>query len=356
MDERQGGFQFNHCVQICSVVFVAPSVCLFGGFIESTRQWTVTTQRLLLLNHRQDQNPLQNWHNSKIFDAGLLIGICCLFDSPSQFLLVTARSRLASSFWHASKEKSSFSVKLPLWPAAAHKLDSGGPCMVALKTLHLNLKSAIAFQNRPSMCHAFQAAAIRVSLSKYLTFVFDHPPPPSPCRSVRSPALPPLKSSKLHLRFETPPAEAEARCIRGTAPIFFMARTLRAFLLRVVNLCAALQSGLRRLRPCPRMPKGQLRLPSPRAARSHSSGFNCFFPPALSRLAAFAGMLGGVSSPSSMPCLPMGLLHLPFPSRSTPPDLLPTSLLLACPPSPLGHAGSAPSRPSICPLQAGLAP
>ena len=48
---KTGGFQFNHCVQICSDVFCC-SLCVFGGFIEPTRQWTVTTQRLLVLNHR----------------------------------------------------------------------------------------------------------------------------------------------------------------------------------------------------------------------------------------------------------------------------------------------------------------
>ena len=39
------------------------------------------------------------------------------------------------------------------------------PCTVALNTLHVNLKLTCAVQKSPSMCHAFQAAAIRVSLS-----------------------------------------------------------------------------------------------------------------------------------------------------------------------------------------------
>ena len=84
------------------------------------------------------------------FRCNTLIGTCCLFGCPSQFLLVIARSRLASLFWHASSGKSSFSVKLPFCPTKAHETVSSAPCTVALKTLHLNLKSTFAFQKCPT--------------------------------------------------------------------------------------------------------------------------------------------------------------------------------------------------------------
>ena len=81
------------------------------------------------------------------------------------FLVVIARSRLASLFWHAFSGESLFCVRLPFCPRKAPKPESSAPWMVALKTLHMNLKSTCAFQNWPIMCHASQAEAILVSLS-----------------------------------------------------------------------------------------------------------------------------------------------------------------------------------------------
>ena len=80
------------------------------------------------------------------------------------------------------------------------------------------------------------------------------PSPPSPCRTVRFPALLTIKSLEPHLRFESSPAEVGARCSHVATSIFFLAHVLRAFLLRVVNSDAALESGLRRHRPCPCLP------------------------------------------------------------------------------------------------------
>ena len=76
-----------------------------------------------------------------------LIGVCCLFGSLSQFLVVIARSRLANLFWHLSSGENSLSVELPSVLQKARKPDNKAPCMVALKTLHLTLKSTCGFQN-----------------------------------------------------------------------------------------------------------------------------------------------------------------------------------------------------------------
>ena len=81
------------------------------------------------------------------FRCSTLVGVWCLFGSPSQLLLVIARRRLASLFWPLSSGKSSFSVKLPFCPAQTHKPDSSASCMVTLETLHLNLKFTCGFQN-----------------------------------------------------------------------------------------------------------------------------------------------------------------------------------------------------------------
>ena len=175
-----------------------------------------------------------------------------------QFLLVIARSRVASMFWLFSG-KSSFSVRLPSSPVIAHKPESSA--------LHWHLRSTRAFQNWPIMCHAFQVEAIRFPFflhverpHRYLTVVFESPtrrswlaacpspdctdvdPPPratttfssffrfsampvaaialsicsfSSAASARIVSTPP-KSSKLQLRFESLPAVVGVRCLPVT--------------------------------------------------------------------------------------------------------------------------------------------
>ena len=87
------------------------------------------------------------------------------FGSVSQALLVCAKSRLASLFWHASSRLRKPSVKLPLCPSKAHNPKRSAPKTAALKTLHLHLKFTFAFQNCPMKCQAFQAALILISPS-----------------------------------------------------------------------------------------------------------------------------------------------------------------------------------------------
>ena len=66
-----------------------------------------------------------NWHNSNL-PMELMVRNLSLF-----WLTVPIVA------WHASSGKSSFSVRLPLCPAMAHKPQRSAPCTVALKTLHL---------------------------------------------------------------------------------------------------------------------------------------------------------------------------------------------------------------------------
>ena len=215
-----------------------------------------------------------NWHNSKLsmqlFDRNLFLFLahCHYFSSSLQGAVSPAYSGMLPVGRAHSLESLHFCL------AKAHKLDSSASCVVALKTLHLNLKSTLVFQHWPSMVprvpgcgdscfplcgegHIPGQAAHQVSNLRPLSlppespvalfapdpFVVTlihllaprrHSPPPScsvqcplvpsPCRSARSPALPPLRSSRLHLRFESPPAEAEARCSRVAVRIFFLAR------------------------------------------------------------------------------------------------------------------------------------
>ena len=125
------------------------------------------------------------WRNSKL-SVHSFFASCFFFGSLSQFLLVTAKSRLANSFSHASSGKSSFFAKLTFCRAETHKPDSSVPCMAALKTLHLNSNSTLLPELTPasatrSRLRSFVFPSVAKDmfqvkrLSKYPTFVFEFP-------------------------------------------------------------------------------------------------------------------------------------------------------------------------------------
>ena len=88
------------------------------------------------------------------FRCTSLFGICNIVGSLSQFLTVIARSRLASLFWHASCERSSFSVTLPFCPAIAHKPERSA-CLEAVALvleIYLRFQELIHFVPRIPGC------------------------------------------------------------------------------------------------------------------------------------------------------------------------------------------------------------